>query len=323
MMNSSHDPMTIRKQYLEVPPTLKCSTLRKAVSGFIGMFLAPLYLAAAAYAGGPGVGVHLRCMWLGLSLFLTGKISIKDAVSLFFSPMDSTRYFEFHEIFLRKPAVSAKNYLDISSPRLVPLFLLMSSTETSADLINPDLADLQRTEKMMTSLGLQQRCRFHSQLLGAVPLKPASFDLITCVSVLEHIPDDRQAVATMWNLLRPGGRLVLTFPSMAHPLEQYISYNPFGVLTPGDDGYTFWQRYYDRQRIQDVICSVAGQPLVMKVYGEKVRGCFLRNAMMKRIFGHRYPIWQESFMMAREYRYFDRIEDLPGEGVVYLEFVKS
>ena len=59
---------------------------------------------AAALAGGPGIGIHLRCMWLGLSLFLAGKVIIKDAVSLFFSPMDSTRYFEFHEIFLRKPA---------------------------------------------------------------------------------------------------------------------------------------------------------------------------------------------------------------------------
>lgn len=38
------------------------------------------------------------------------------------------------------------------------------------------------------------------------------FDFITCVSTLEHIKDHRRAVRNMLALLRPGGRLVLTFP---------------------------------------------------------------------------------------------------------------
>jgi SAM-dependent methyltransferase len=38
------------------------------------------------------------------------------------------------------------------------------------------------------------------------------FDVITCVSVLEHIKDHRAAVKSMFSLLNPGGHLLLTFP---------------------------------------------------------------------------------------------------------------
>lgn len=40
----------------------------------------------------------------------------------------------------------------------------------------------------------------------------ATFDLITCVSVLEHIVKHEQAVRSMFSLLRTGGYLILTFP---------------------------------------------------------------------------------------------------------------
>jgi 2-polyprenyl-3-methyl-5-hydroxy-6-metoxy-1,4-benzoquinol methylase len=37
-------------------------------------------------------------------------------------------------------------------------------------------------------------------------------DVITCISVLEHIVDEEQAVRSMIKLLRPGGKLLLTVP---------------------------------------------------------------------------------------------------------------
>jgi SAM-dependent methyltransferase len=38
------------------------------------------------------------------------------------------------------------------------------------------------------------------------------FDVITCISVLEHIQEHREAVKSMYLLLNPGGRLILTCP---------------------------------------------------------------------------------------------------------------
>lgn len=39
-----------------------------------------------------------------------------------------------------------------------------------------------------------------------------TFDVITCISVLEHIKDHREAMKSMYKLLNPGGRLILTCP---------------------------------------------------------------------------------------------------------------
>lgn len=49
----------------------------------------------------------------------------------------------------------------------------------------------------------------HTRLQG-------QFDLITCVSVLEHIEDSAAAVRNMFGLLKTNGRLILTFPYTEH-----------------------------------------------------------------------------------------------------------
>ncbi len=242
--------------------------------------------------------------------------------------MDSTRYFEFHEAWSVIKDFQFKRYLDISSPRLLPLLLLKMNTGATAEFINPDAEDLKETENLARAFGLRSRCNFFNGTLeigtlDAAKFTQSSFDLITCISVLEHIPDDRAVIETMWSLLRPGGRLVLTFPCMSKPLEQYISYNQYGVLKPGEDGYTFWQRYYDCERIESNIYEITGLPNRIVIYGEKIYGLFFRNASMKRLLGFLYPFWREPYMMATEYKYFKSFDELPGEGVAMLEFIKK
>jgi SAM-dependent methyltransferase len=43
-----------------------------------------------------------------------------------------------------------------------------------------------------------------------------TFDVITCISVLEHIQDHRAAMKSMYKLLNPGGTLILTCPYTNH-----------------------------------------------------------------------------------------------------------
>ena len=45
------------------------------------------------------------------------------------------------------------------------------------------------------------------------------FDLITCISVLEHIEKHDAAICNMFNLLNPNGHLILTFP---YSENQYV-----------------------------------------------------------------------------------------------------
>lgn len=46
-----------------------------------------------------------------------------------------------------------------------------------------------------------------------LPVKTETFDLVTCIDVLEHLPDDRTAAAELARVLRPSGLLVVTVPA--------------------------------------------------------------------------------------------------------------
>jgi SAM-dependent methyltransferase len=57
-----------------------------------------------------------------------------------------------------------------------------------------------------------------------LPVAAASFDLILSHEVLEHVADDRQALAEMSRVLRPGGRIVLFVPNRGYPFETHGVY---------------------------------------------------------------------------------------------------
>ena len=49
--------------------------------------------------------------------------------------------------------------------------------------------------------------------LEKLPWDDATFDLITCLDVIEHVPDDVAALAELWRVCRPGGWLLVTVPA--------------------------------------------------------------------------------------------------------------
>ncbi|MFN2370027.1 MAG: methyltransferase domain-containing protein [Candidatus Krumholzibacteriia bacterium] len=65
----------------------------------------------------------------------------------------------------------------------------------------------------ITAAGLGGRVAALTAAGAAVPLPDGCADAVTCFTVLEHVPDERAALAEMRRLLRPGGRLVLTVPN--------------------------------------------------------------------------------------------------------------
>lgn len=46
-----------------------------------------------------------------------------------------------------------------------------------------------------------------------LPWEPDCFDLITCLDVIEHTPDDRRALVELRRVCRPGGFLLITVPA--------------------------------------------------------------------------------------------------------------
>lgn len=58
----------------------------------------------------------------------------------------------------------------------------------------------------------------------ALPYRPDLFDTILSNEVIEHVADDRAAVAEMVRTLKPGGRIVLFCPNRWYPVEQHGHY---------------------------------------------------------------------------------------------------
>jgi SAM-dependent methyltransferase len=57
-----------------------------------------------------------------------------------------------------------------------------------------------------------------------LPFPQNYFDLVLSHEVLEHVQDDRQAIAEMVRVLAPGGRLVLFCPNRGYPFETHGIY---------------------------------------------------------------------------------------------------
>jgi SAM-dependent methyltransferase len=77
----------------------------------------------------------------------------------------------------------------------------------------------------------------------ALPFTDASFDAVVLGEVLEHVPDDRKAVAEVNRVLRPGGVLALSVP--AHP----------GLYGPSDRWAGHIRRYH-RAGLIDTVAAV-------------------------------------------------------------------
>ena len=66
---------------------------------------------------------------------------------------------------------------------------------------------------MSQFVGLDTAAHAHADLVGpieAIPAADASFDLVLCIQVLEHVDDPAQAVRELARVTRPGGRVLLS-----------------------------------------------------------------------------------------------------------------
>jgi SAM-dependent methyltransferase len=43
----------------------------------------------------------------------------------------------------------------------------------------------------------------------AMPFRPATYDFVACLGVLQHTPDTEQSIHKLWEMVRPGGKLVI------------------------------------------------------------------------------------------------------------------
>ena len=293
--------------------------LMLAANALASVVLVPSYALAATAIGTPGMRFHLEALSAAIRLVTHGRGLLAQAGRLALYPMDSTRYFEFDWVWSRLQRLSVKNYLDVSSPRLLPLSYVRRSGVARAWFVNPDKADLEMTKRWAGALSLSGRCSFSDDPIESSRLDDRRFDAITSVSVFEHIANEGPALARIRTLLAPGGTLLMTLPCTAAGYDQFRDFDEYNLGKPDGEGRYFFQRFYDAASLRDRVFSILGEPRQMTVYGESEPGFFGRNAQQK-MRGLPYPFWREGYMMGRHFRTFPSIDALPGEGVVALEF---
>lgn len=303
---------------------------RNLISSALGsVALMPFALLAAATAGIPGTGLHLRIS-IGLLAAIfrpcaEEAISARQLFRTIVNPMDSVRYFEFDYFWKRiADCCTVGDYLDVSSPRLFTGILLRRFERMKAQVVNPDLKDLTATRRLFRRWGVDDQCRYVPLKIDEIAFAPEVFDLIVSISVIEHVPspEDTTAVGRLWELLRPGGRLLISVPCARESFEEYTDFNEYGILPKDEQQWVFGQMFYDEPALAERIFSITGKPAHRAFFGENRPGLFFRERAAK-LSNPNYPFWIEPLRVAKRYRRFNSISEMPGVGVTAMEFIKQ
>jgi SAM-dependent methyltransferase len=314
--------LTVRRIYSRVPPeppTRRRTMPERLVRFGAGQAAFWACLSLARLGGVPGTGLQLRLAALALA---AARRDIDVGYAILRSGLDAVRYFEFDFAWRSSFLPEGGRYLDVSSPRLLPLLLARRAAGASVDLVNPAEGDLAETRRFVVALGLGN-CQLHRAKVAELDLRPASYDLVTSISVIEHIasPGDAEAVRAMWRLVKPGGRLVVTVPVAREAVEEHIDRDPYGLGQSGTDGFFFFQRFYDEAALGEIFFRETGAPAHRAVFGERLSGVMVQEAERRRAGLSHW--WNEPWRAARRYRRYGSIAELPGLGVVGLEFRKQ
>jgi ubiquinone/menaquinone biosynthesis C-methylase UbiE len=105
-----------------------------------------------------------------------------------------------------------------------------------------------------------------------LPFEDDQFSTVTMLAVLEHISNEAGIINEVYRVLRPGGKLVLTVPSIwAKPVLEFLSYK-LGIISEAE--IRDHKRYYTRDRL---------------------RACLIRNGQFSAFFHRYFQLWMNNF----------------------------
>jgi SAM-dependent methyltransferase len=94
-----------------------------------------------------------------------------------------------------------------------PLLDWLRKQQTDARVLDVGCGDRPYRELFPNTVGFDVPGNPYADLHGSlesIPLEAASFDLVLCLQVLEHVPDPAAAVRELRRVVRPGGRVLLS-----------------------------------------------------------------------------------------------------------------
>lgn len=192
------------------------------------------------------------------------------------NPVSSFRYFEFDSVASSIPAAPTLRCFDASSPRLFSIWLASTIAAADITVINPDSRDIRTTAEIIAAMRIDN-CRAACAGIEVLASHEHQFDFIYSISVIEHIAGDLRdgdAMQLMWNALKPGGTLAVTFPVDRGYREEYRDRPNYGPQASVGGRY-FFQRYYDQDSMEGRLLVPIGLPgCDLRFYGERSPGIF-------------------------------------------------
>jgi len=105
-------------------------------------------------------------------------------------------------------SLAGANVLDVGcGAGLLSEAMAREGAQVTALDLAPELIDVAKLHLLESGLKVDYRLQSVEALAAEAP---ASFDAITCMEMLEHVPDPAAVVAACATLLKPGGRLFLS-----------------------------------------------------------------------------------------------------------------
>lgn len=259
---------------------------------------------------------------LGLRIVL----SRNNGLQLMLNPVSCVRYFEFD--YCKRNLgqhMDARQIIDISSPYLFG-FYIAHRYGLKYTYVNPDKRDVDCIEHLRKFISL--RSRYSANLADAtnLPYRDNSADDIISISVIEHIngSGDSAAMAEMWRTLKPGGKLILTFPIKRTYEEEFRDDNVYGLNVEKKNGKHFFQRYYDQDAVDKRLLSmVPGHEIVnTDIFGEIEEGFFKEYEKRWISRGLRETV-KDPYYMSKYMTCYKSMKDIRGAAVLGITIKKS
>lgn len=269
------------------------------------------------------IGIEFATFGRNIGLRLVSKLS-RGGFKYFLTPVQITRYFEFPFVLSCVPNI-AGNWLDVSSPRLFSLYAGTENESSTILIINPDEQDINQSSDIAKRLSIKNLRAEKCDLKKLAESEP-KFDCIWSISVIEHISgdyDDRIAIKMMYDLLSPGGRLILTVPVDRQFRDEYRETDVYGLQSSVSSERYFFQRIYDAASIQKrLIEQINVEPTIQRWFGERIPGTF--DAFEQRWIRDGFKVTVDSPReITDNYCEFDNWDAMPGFGVCGLMFEKA
>ena len=223
--------------------------------------------------------------WLiSLSIWFRPLIKWYFKGSRFTDPIDGSSYRKFlaYGYKVSRPNVLCPGTLSLERHRLLWLYLRRKTTLLQNKLkvlhIAPEQVFYSRFKSFnhwdYTTTDLHSPLADVKADICDLPFKDATFDLILCNHVLEHIPDDLKAMEALYRVLKKGGTLIAQVPLEA---ERSVTFEDNSITDKAKRTEIFGQydhvRIYGKdyyQRLESVGFKIEGVDFLKELSTEEI-----------------------------------------------------